>query len=77
MLQLCQQLPNLIAKAQLQDIDNEYRYIKNMDFTKIFDSVPNVEIFWKTILKTKRGDDSVAFPLLCSFVPPLLSLPNS
>lgn len=67
--------PNLFEKDRIQEIDSEWQELQCLDF-KGFD-IDNAEMFWKEVLLTKRGDGTVAFPMLKKFIFELLSLPNS
>lgn len=70
--------PHLVPEKDVQLIDSEWREMKNLNFTDLFDineiKVINVETFWKTVFKTKRADDTKAFPYLEDFVYSMLSL---
>lgn len=68
--------PNLIDIENMQDLDTEWREcLLDMDFSKY--SQESADVFWKEILATKRGDGTLAFPLLSKFVFQIFSLPNS
>ncbi|XP_053699227.1 uncharacterized protein LOC128746206 [Sabethes cyaneus] len=72
-LLLC--FPHLINKELLQNFDDEFREILNIDFTTI--DAHDAVTFWGKVLSIKRFSDSMAFPLLRELIPSLLILPHS
>ena len=52
--------PNLVFPEKLQDLDNEWRLLKNYP---VDDIENDIEIFWKEIAHVKIGD-SLKFPNL-------------
>ena len=79
--ELCMCFPNLIAAADLQLADNEWREIRFLDFASLFPNenfdLIDIELFWKVILNQRRADSSVAFPILKKFIFNVLVLPVS
>ena len=72
--------PNLVDNSDLQNLDNEFREIRNLNFVDMFgETLKNIngQDFWKTVLQTKCNDDVLAFPLMSKFVFNVLSLPHS
>lgn len=66
--------PNLIEEEEIQDLDNEWRLLRNFPMEDVSD---DVILFWKDIGQVKIGDDSPKFPILVRFVFQLLTLPHS
>ncbi|CAH1115354.1 unnamed protein product [Psylliodes chrysocephalus] len=63
---------NLVHPEELQDLDNEWRLLKNY----LLDDIENDVLFWKEIANVKIGD-SLKFPNLTKFVFQVLCLPHS
>lgn len=77
---LFKSFPNLILNKDIQDADAEFREIRNLNFENLFSeprSSIDVTVFWKNVLQTKHGNESLAFPLMKKFIFEVLSLPNS
>lgn len=67
--------PSLVPNNELNDIDREWRSLRNIDLTG-FENL-NIEEFWVKISKLKLGDESLLCPTLSRFVFNLFSLPHS
>ncbi|XP_066990850.1 zinc finger protein 862-like [Macrobrachium rosenbergii] len=67
-------LPGIVKDSELNDLDREWRSLRNKDN---LDSNMPVEEFWNHIRKMKTGDDRYEFPVLINFVFSILSLPHS
>lgn len=67
--------PNIIQNKDFQEIDTEWRVLRNCEQVKIFPD--DIEQFWENVNLLKRGDDTQMFPLLSIFVFTILSLPHS
>ena len=72
---LLKHFPHIISEDRFQDIDSEWREIRIINFTKLFHDPArtDVESFWQTILKTKRGEE-LAFPLMGNLISAVLTL---
>lgn len=70
--------PNLVTEGEIQQIDNEWRMLRNLIFND-FDltSQDDVVVFWKKISKIQCGDSEPKFSKLNSFVFNILCLPHS
>lgn len=70
--------PNLVGGCNIQDIDNEWRMLRNLNFND-FDITVNddVQEFWLKISKIKLGNDQPKFFNLINFVFNILCLPHS
>lgn len=60
--------------TDLNALDREWRSIINMSNKPKTDDVIN---YWKTICKTRKGDESLAYPEINKLVSYLLTLPHS
>lgn len=77
---LAKYFPNLIQEDKLQELDNEWRLLRNTDTMRDYitsHSDLNIQEFWGKVSKIRRGDDSVMFPTLSNFVFNILCLPHS
>ena len=72
---LAAQFPNLLSENDLNEIDGEWRLLKNTELNVEPDI--NVYKFWQKVGDLKKGDDSPMFPLLGNFMKKLLCLPHS
>lgn len=70
--------PNLVLETDIQQVDNEWRQLQNLNFTD-FNLSENDEVvsFWNTISKIKLGNTEFQFPKLIELVFNLLCLPHS
>lgn len=64
------------GRSHLNQIDQEWRLLRNFDFDKFSDTEP-IQEFWLKISKLKLGNDNPFCPNLCSFIFSILSLPHS
>lgn len=73
------QFPQIIEKENLQEIDNEFREIRNIDFKNFFQNDKNMKVqeFWNKNFTITRGDGTLAFPLMKQLISAILSLPHS
>lgn len=74
-------LPNIVGEDYVQLLDDEWRELRNLNFTEFFSAEEiangmNVEYFWKTICNIKRCN-CLAFPILQKVVYYLLCIPIS
>ncbi|XP_045116694.1 uncharacterized protein LOC123507659 [Portunus trituberculatus] len=60
------QFPNLVSENDLNEIDGEWRLLKNTELNVEPDI--NVYKFWQKVGDLKKGDDSPLFPLLGNFM---------
>lgn len=67
--------PNMILENELQQLDTEWRTLRNVDDIQNFED--DVEIFWDRVRKLKFGDETPMFPVLSKFMSDLLILPHS
>lgn len=74
-ISVCRLFPNVIDLKHFQDIDTEWRILRNTE--KIKDFPDDVELFWEKISLLKNGEGHPMFPLLSQFVFNILSLPHS
>lgn len=72
---LAQHFPNLVAESELQNLDNEWRLLRNTEIN--YEDTSNAEMFWISVSKMCRGDNSPMFPTISRFVLNLLCLPHS
>jgi hypothetical protein len=73
---LASRFPNLITNEQLNELDREWRQLRNFNFTADFENL-NVKEFWLKCAKLKLGDNTVMFGTLCDFVFKMFTLPHS
>ncbi|KAL0849463.1 hypothetical protein ABMA28_013746 [Loxostege sticticalis] len=70
--------PNIIDAENIQDLDTEWRHLRNNTELRSTDSGENIEEFWKKIMTAiNSGDGNLLYPVLTSFISALLSLPHS
>lgn len=72
---LAVEFPNLIKQNELNDIDVEWRLLRNVDIRDLVEM--NISNFWKKISEMKTSDDTPLFPKLCKFVYYIFTLPHS
>lgn len=72
---LAASFPNIIEETKIQELDTEWRLLRNTDIATGSDGT--VQDFWMNVRKRKYADNSPVFPLLSKFVWSLLSLPHS
>lgn len=64
----------------VNDLDREWRLLRNNEQLNDFENfgdTENVAIFWKKVIKTKRGDGSLCFPNLTKLIELVFTLPHS
>jgi len=66
-----------LCPKTLTEFDQEWRVLKNTKLPFLLEKDIKVDEFWRYISNIKKGDGSVMFPLLSSFVEKLLCLPHS
>ena len=67
--------PNLVSETELQQLDSEWRILRNFEQLQLFED--DVEVFWNKVHKLKNGDQTPMFPVLTKFISGLLTLPHS
>ncbi|XP_058827037.1 uncharacterized protein LOC131687020 [Topomyia yanbarensis] len=78
LLPLLQCFPNVISCDQIQTIDDEYREVRNINFSEFSnDQLKDPTAFWEKVLTMERCDGQLAFPALKVFIPCMLILPHS
>lgn len=72
---LAAHFPNLVPENDLNEIDREWRLLRNTELNV----VPDISVykFWQKIGNLKKGDDTPLFPLVGKFMKKLLCLPHS
>lgn len=65
--------PILTAGLDVNDLDREYRQLRNMNFEKTDDPIE----FWRTVTKLQRGDGQLLFATIAVFVSRVFCLPHS
>ena len=68
-------LPGIIEENKLNEIDNEWRLLRNTDL-EVAESI-DTERLWQTIAEMKKGDGLQMFPQLSYFVSCVFCLPHS
>ncbi|XP_068990425.1 zinc finger BED domain-containing protein 5-like [Neodiprion pinetum] len=71
---LASKFPNLVHENALNDLDSEWRELKNLEINVPL--APSID-YWETVSKLKLGDGSVKFHHLSDFVRNLHCLPHS
>lgn len=75
---LLMSFPNIISSELISQAYNEFREIRNIDFSSFSKDVLNdIVAFWQNILNIKRTDGTFAFIQLRKFIPCMLILPHS
>ncbi|KAK4882356.1 hypothetical protein RN001_005675 [Aquatica leii] len=59
--------PSLVAGEKLNELDREWRLLRNLNFTNDFDDL-DIREFWVKCSKLKLGDDTPMFSTLCIFI---------
>ncbi|CAH1111420.1 unnamed protein product [Psylliodes chrysocephalus] len=67
--------PNLVLANQLNELDREWRQLRNIDINDLKNL--NISEFWSKISEMKCGDESFMFPTLCEFIFNIMCLPHS
>ena len=67
--------PGIVKPNQLNEIDAEWRILRNNDIDVPPDA--NIEKFWQTVAEMMSGHGNSMFPLLSHFVSCMLCLPHS
>lgn len=67
----------LIAEKDFQKIDNEWRILKNSDFSKNYKDDLSITSFWLNVQAEKYANGTLVYPLLTNFAFNILSLPHS
>ena len=72
---LAVQFPNLVSEKDLNEMDGEWRLLRNTELNV----EPDIDAykFWQKVGDLKKGDDSPLFPLVGNFMKKLLCLPHS
>ena len=68
--------PNVVSQNNYQDVDDEWRKVRRLNFTEL-ELSDNMEIdkFWHKILQLKRCDDNLCFPNLKTLIMAILTIP--
>lgn len=76
---LIERFPNLINENDSQNLDDEFRDLRHIDFKQYFQTLENIncEDFWARVSKITRVDNDLVFPTLTKFVSSILCLPSS
>lgn len=69
--------PSLVTDQTLQDIDTEWRLLRNSDMVSSEMCDLNVTQFWVKVRDTKTGDNEPMYPHLSTLMLNLLCLPHS
>ncbi|CAH1099099.1 unnamed protein product [Psylliodes chrysocephalus] len=67
--------PNLVSANQLNELDREWRKLRNIDINDLKNL--NISEFWSKISEMKCGDESFMFLTLCEFIFNVMCLPHS
>ena len=70
---------NLVPPEKRQEIDLEFRLIRNADYSEIMTETERNDtiLFWKAILNLKDSGQNYRYPLMREFVFDIFSLPHS
>ena len=69
--------PSLVTDQTIQDIDTEWRLLRNSDMLRCDDDLPPTQ-FWVKVRDMKRGDNELIYPHLSALMlNNLLCLPHS
>ncbi|CAN7940093.1 unnamed protein product, partial [Ixodes hexagonus] len=66
--------PNLLDKVHINELDREWRLLRNTDLTG---APEDLREFWLYVGSLRKGDDASMFPILVAFIRKLLCLPHS
>lgn len=66
--------PNLVDEAEMNDLDREWRLLRNTDLTG---APEDLHDFWLHVGNLKKGDETQMFPTLMTLIQKLLCLPHS
>ncbi|KAG0437102.1 hypothetical protein HPB47_017601 [Ixodes persulcatus] len=66
--------PNLVDVAQINELDREWRLLRNTDLAG---APEDLREFWLYVGSFRKGDDTKMFPTLVAFIRKLLCLPHS
>lgn len=66
--------PNLVDEAEMNDLDREWRLLRNTDLTG---APEDLRDFWLHVGNLKKGDETQMFPTLMTLIQKLLCLPHS
>lgn len=67
--------PNLVPANKLNDLDREWRQLRNIDMNEL--NNVNVSEFWTNISEMKHADETFMFPTLSQFIFDIMCLPHS
>ncbi|XP_058839742.1 uncharacterized protein LOC131695289 [Topomyia yanbarensis] len=77
-LPLINAFPNLVTSETIQEMDSEFREVRNVDFRKYTEEERrSSSAFWSKVLSVQRTNGEFSFPHLRKFIAELLILPHS